>query len=247
MAFKLTPAQWQGIHAYQAREMELLASNAEFAQCAAQKNHYSRIGEWITLDRGKRVLELGCGPGRYVALLANLGFDVVGADPCPAANFPTWKLIASHQEVEFRDRVCAEDLPFEDNSFDQIACLGALLYFSDPSRALSEMRRVLKPGGRLIMRTVNRHNLYRLMTGKNIDPAASNAYTAQELKQLLAESGFLMDRLFRYGFYPPLFTGMWWRLVNGVIPIRVQGFLSFLTPPSVRVNLTAFCSAPNDA
>lgn len=243
MGFDLSPRQWQEIHEFQAREMKALVSDAQFAREAAMSDHYSRIGAWITPEHGKRVLELGCGPGRYVALLANLGFDVVGADPCAAASLPTWDMIKAHRNVEFLEHVYAEDLPFEDGSFDQLACLGALLYFNDPAKALAEMRRVLKPGGRMIVRTVNRHNLYRLVTGRNLDPSAPNAYTMSELVEVLQRGGFTVHERFSYGFYPPFFRARWWHLVNGVMSRRSQDMWSTLTPSAFRVNLVAFCSA----
>jgi SAM-dependent methyltransferase len=243
VSFKLDPSEWEQIRSFQAREIELLASTTEFARCCAMKDHYARIGAWIRPEFGRRVLEIGCGPGRYVALLASLGFDVVGVDCCAAAAFPSWQTIEGYRKVEFRELVFAENLPFATASFDQITCLSALLYFTEPLKALSEIRRVLKPGGRMLVRNVNRRNLYRLATGKNIDPVGSNVYTMKELKALLSEAGFVVHKGFAYGFYPPLFIAKWWHLVNGIISTEAQGTISAITPPPFRVNLVAFCSA----
>ena len=115
----------------QRREIERLASDRSFAEERGRLVEYAKIGEWLTPHRG-RVLELGCGPGRFVALLASLGFDVVGVDPLA---FPDWERLRVLPNVELRDGVAAEALPFEDASFDHVACLGALLYFEDPATA----------------------------------------------------------------------------------------------------------------
>jgi ubiquinone/menaquinone biosynthesis C-methylase UbiE len=242
MSFQLTQKQWEDIYSYQAKEIEMLATDAEFARRASLLDHYSRIGEWLVPELGRRVLELGCGPGRYVAMLASLDFDPIGVDP---VSYVTWKTIKRSREVEFRDGISAESLPFPDSSFDHVACIAALLYFDDPIRSLAEIRRVLRPEGRLVMRSVSRWNLYRLINGKNIDPVARNHYTMGELVRLLSDAGFAVQRTFSYGFYPPFFSGRWWHLMNGGISIETQAAISALTPPPLRSNLVAFCAAPS--
>jgi SAM-dependent methyltransferase len=239
----LSPEQWEAVRAFQAKEIESLATDDEFARRASLTSHYSRIGEWLSPGLKGRVLEAGCGPGRYVALLSKLGFSVVGIDPFP--KFPTWKLIKSHCQVEFHDGVFSESLPFPDGSFDHVACMAALLYFRDPDRALAEFRRVLKPGGRLVMRSVNRRNLYRIVRGRHLDPAARNHYTMRELVGLLSDAGFIVHKSFSYGFYPPYLEAWWWYLVNGIISTDVQAAMSLLTPPPLRMSLTLFCTAPS--
>src|SRR4051812_14482509 len=58
----------------------------------------------------------------------------------------------------------AESLPFEDRSFDAVFTAGGLNYFSDPEAALLEMKRVARPGARLVAADEN-HDLYRLAPG----------------------------------------------------------------------------------
>jgi len=159
-----------------------------------------------------------------------------------SSDFPSWDVIRSKTTAELRGGVYAEDLPFDDQAFDHVACLGALLYFQDVDKALDEVKRVLKPGGRLYMRTVNRTNLYWLAHRKPIDPASTNHYTEHELTQLLERAGFSVERSFSYGFYPPALGMWWWRLVNGILPIGFQEVLSLLTPRSWRVNVVAFAT-----
>ncbi len=231
------------IQTFQRTEIVRLAqASSAVAEKVALRSHYTCIGQWLPSKLGGRVLELGCGPGRYVALLAAMGYDVVGADPL---SFPTWEDIRGHQQVEFQQGIRAEALPYADASFDHVACLGALLYFDNPDQALTEVRRVIKPGGRLFVRTVNRHNLVRLLRGRNIDPAAKNYYTESELAELLRRHGFLVNRTFSYGFYPPFAPMFWWYLVNGKIPVRAQEWLSNSIPPRYRVNIAAEAWLPS--
>jgi SAM-dependent methyltransferase len=235
-------SRWRAINAFQRDEILGLAKmEADAVQAAALRPHYTGIGDWLPRGKGGRVLELGCGPGRYVALLAGLGYDVVGVDPIA---FPLWDEIKSHHNVEFMDNVSAESLPFADAFFDHIACVSALLYFSDAERALSEMRRVLKPGGRLYVRTVNSRNLTRRWRRTNIDPDAQNYFDKEELTTFLVKGGFEVKRIFTYGFFLPIWTDFWWYLCNGPISISMQERLSTLTPEEMRVTVVAYAQLP---
>ena len=98
----------------------------------------------------------------------------VSGDWSRSIRFPLKLAIFLRQETsaELIESVFAEHLPFPDQYFDHAVCLGALLYFKDPRQALLEMRRVLKPGGRVVLRTVNKENLYTLWTRRKLDPAS---------------------------------------------------------------------------
>lgn len=207
------------------------------ARQLAGMDHYSRIGKWEGSAPGKRVLELGCGPGRYAAMLASLGCNVVGVDPVA---YPEWDIIKAHKPVELIANVFAENIPFPNDYFDSVACLGALLYFEDPFKSFSEIQRVLKPGGDLIVRTVNRGNLHYRFWRRDIDPATKNTYTQKTLNSFLNDNGFNVLDSYSYGFYPPFFSMYWWYLVNGILSLPMQKKLSDLLPSIYRVNLVTF-------
>jgi ubiquinone/menaquinone biosynthesis C-methylase UbiE len=235
--FELSARQTKNIHDFQKNEIERLASDRQFALDCSKMEHFSKIGDWIPFDRTGRVLELGCGPGRYAAMLASIGHDVVGVDPLP---YDTWDVIRRHRQLELKSDVFAESLPYADASFDYVACMGALLYFKDASKAIAEIRRVLKSGGRLIVRNINRRNLYRLVRGRNIDLATNNAYTANDLSEFLSRNGFAVRQLFTHGFYSPVFSMQYWYLLNGVLSIDAQQRISNLIPRSMRTTVTVF-------
>jgi SAM-dependent methyltransferase len=101
--------------------------------------------------RGSRVLDVGCGEGRFCRKLYDLGAHTVGLDP-------TVGLLelarARHPEGEYVEGV-AESLPFEDSSFDIVVSYVTLLDMPDYRRAIAEMVRVLRPGGKLIAANLN--------------------------------------------------------------------------------------------
>ena len=98
--------------------------------------------------RGERVLDIGCGTGRlgdYVASLVVPGGKVTGIDPLPLRID-----IAARKNPAFEASVGrAEDLsPFADRSFDVAYMNSVFHWVEDKARALAEVRRVLKAGGR---------------------------------------------------------------------------------------------------
>jgi len=134
------------------------------------------------------------------------------------------------------DKVFAEFLPFSDHSFDHAVCIGALLYFMDPEKALREIHRVTKPGGVVVVRSVNTHNYYTRRTGKPIDPASKNLYELSELIDLIQRSGFTVTQAYQYGFWPPITPNLWWYIFRVWLPIPLQNFLSKVTQPSQRLH-----------
>jgi SAM-dependent methyltransferase len=96
---------------------------------------------------GRRVLDLATGPGVVAAAAAERGASVVGVDLSPV-------MIAlasdGHPHLPFRE-ADAEDLPFDDATFDAVVCNFGLGHFPDPMRAVAECARVLVPGGRLAL------------------------------------------------------------------------------------------------
>ena len=181
-AMTLSARQWERIHANQARELDILVSDPESARRLALSASYGRVGAWLRgpgRRQGART-RMRAGP-EFVALLAQLGCRVVGVDPYGAEALPDWARLGRRcRRRRLRGGVRAESLPFEErNTFDHAACMGALLYFDDPVGALNELHRVVKPGGRLVLRTVNRENLFTALTGRRLDPASKNLYSSR--------------------------------------------------------------------
>ena len=102
-----------------------------------------------TMPPGSKVLDVGCGTGEMAATLAKRGYEVWGVDIAePMVRY------ASHRHESGRFRVGdLEHIPFDDDTFDAVVCLGVIEYLPDDARALSEIRRVLRPGGTAVVST----------------------------------------------------------------------------------------------
>jgi SAM-dependent methyltransferase len=236
---KLKDIMYRQLQQSQDELLRKMLQDKEYARAMGGHELHAELLRWLSPQQHQRILELGCGPGKYVGLLANSGFNVVGVDPF---QFDTWKELENRGNVELRSGVYGESLPFPDHHFDAVVCLSALLYFSDPHRGLEEMKRVLKPSGRLVVRTVNRLNFYTSRTGKRLDPASKQLYSPDELKALVEAHGFQVEHRFTHGFWPPAATDFWWYLQCVWVPHWLQTLLSRLTPPSRRINSTVICS-----
>ena len=157
---------------------------------------------------GSHVLEVAPGPGYFAIELAKLG-------PCQVTG-----LDISHTFVEIARRNAAEagvdidfqhgnaaSMPFDDQSFDFLVCRAAFKNFAQPLRALEEMYRVLKPGGRVLIIDL-RKDASRESVSKAVDAMGlgivntlitkltfrsmllKRAYTKQDFEQFLSQTKF---------------------------------------------------------
>lgn len=94
-----------------------------------------------------RVLDLCCGHGNVTRALMAAGHDTTGADFAPAM----LELARSRTIGGKFEQADAQDLPFDDASFDAVTCSFGLMHVPDQPKALREIRRVLKPDGVFVM------------------------------------------------------------------------------------------------
>ena len=118
--------------------------------------------EKIGFDRyaGKRVLEVGCGTGTDLLQFARGGAQVTGVDLTPRSIEIARKRFEVYQlrgEFALGD---AEQLHFPDDSFDVVYSFGVIHHTPDTERAIREIHRVLKPGGKAVVMVYHRSSLY---------------------------------------------------------------------------------------
>lgn len=183
-----------------------------------------RVAESLSGLAGGEVLDAGCGPAFIAEGLDCNRFGYVGLDISPAMLNGDVERLCGRPRCRFlMGRM--ESIPCRDQSFDVVLCLGALEYVEDKEVALREFRRVLKPGGMLVLSMLNRCSPYRLWqdcfywkilnlkekvaalagygtaAADSSDPWGSVSMTGMyRLRKLLRAQGFLVRDLVYYDF-----------------------------------------------
>jgi SAM-dependent methyltransferase len=140
------------------------------------------------LRAGDRVLDVGCGAGAFSALAAASGASTTGVDVAEAA-LERGRL--AYPGLDFRRVPFDGPLPLEDSSFDLVWASEVIEHVADTAPWLSELRRVLAPGGRLLITTPSHGRLRLVMHGieRYSEPLGDHLhlYTARSLRELLQE------------------------------------------------------------
>jgi ubiquinone/menaquinone biosynthesis C-methylase UbiE len=140
---------------------------------------------------GDRVLDVGCGDGRFTVELTRAGMRAVGVDVAQAALERAREREAG---ADFRLVPIDGRLPFEDGSFEVVWASEVIEHIADTARWLSEVRRVLVPRGRLLVTTPS-HGRMRVALGgveRFSEPLGDHLhlYTRGSLRTLLEEFDF---------------------------------------------------------
>lgn len=137
-------------------EAGLLARRAAYAN-ATGPDAPAMVFDAVAEARPRRFLEVGCGPGELVAQVQ----DELGAE-CVAIDISE-RMVELTRERGVDARIGdVQDLPFPDASFDCVVAAWMLYHVPDIDRALDELVRVLRPGGRLVAVTNHRDHLQEL-------------------------------------------------------------------------------------
>jgi ubiquinone/menaquinone biosynthesis C-methylase UbiE len=154
----------------------------------------------LDAQRGDRVLDVGCGPGFYVKeLLEAVGADgrVVGVDPSADMLAVAASRVEGHTNVELLEGSAIE-LPVAAEAFDRALSVQVLEYVADTAAALRELRRALRPGGRLVVwdvdwATISWHALDRELMRRALeafDRHLAHPSLPQTLTAQLRDAGF---------------------------------------------------------
>jgi ubiquinone/menaquinone biosynthesis C-methylase UbiE len=159
------------------------------------------------------VLDVGSGPGVIGDYVRSLGFRYVGSDISMGMARECGRR-AKADPGRFSAAATADALPFTDSAFDVVTVLGSLEYMEAPDRALAECRRVLRPGGLLVVSLLNKSSLYRLLTRLHQqrrpadDPIPAVQFTRKEAEHALTDVGFGVRSVayFDMELLPPAFA-----------------------------------------
>lgn len=160
-----------------------------------------RVLSCLKLRPGARVLDVACGPGHFLRVAAASGVQVTGIDSSRAM------LCTSAARLGPAARLVAGDavaLPFASGSFDVLNCSGLIEYFPDSRPLLWEFRRVVRPGGTVMVSSTNRRSP-ALALDSIVEATRRNRVLRALVRAvgLPADEVSLRERRFRMTFHAP--------------------------------------------
>ena len=154
-----------------------------------------------------RVLECACGTGLITTAVAGECSELVATDYSEGMLKQTRKKCGSYPNVEIRTADIL-NLPFSDESFDTVIAANVIHLLDDPYKALSELDRVCRPGGKLII------------------PTYVNKDKAKGIDKTIDRAGADFKQDFTYESYRAFFAGAGYtkirtRLIDGRVPCAI--------------------------
>lgn len=171
----------------------------------------SFLKDWAQLDPLYIVLDVACGTGTFerLVVLEQPTQSIIGVDLSEKMLEIAEEKCRDYPNVSFQN-ASVTALPFVDRSFDVVVSASAFHYFENPTAALIEMRRVLKPEGELVILDWCKDDwlcrLYDFVL-KRFDPAYEQCYTQAEFHRFLNGTGFQIQRATRFRI------GLTWELM----------------------------------
>ena len=216
------------------RQAETFSASAAITDKALTERFVVALGE---AGHGS-VLDVACGPGILSAAIAKSARDVVALDLTPQMLTKARQRCSAAglnlNNVAFREGNAAE-LPFADNTFDAVVTRLSVHHFDRPDRVMSEIFRVVRPGGSFVMADVISSEVAAESELQNAieilrDPSHVRMLPGSELTSLVEEAGFAIESQTTWD--KPREFGEWMGIVND--PSRV---------PSLRAVVRALAKA----
>jgi SAM-dependent methyltransferase len=151
-----------------------------------------RLEETIPPGSSREILDVGCGHGFFVKMMADAGWRATGMDASPQAV----EFAAGRLGVDAR-RVSAEEWPFGPRSLDAITAFYVIEHIERPMELLRQARETLRPGGALLLRWPSTAGLlhFARVLGRGIDlfqpPFHLTDFTVEVMERCLRRAGFV--------------------------------------------------------
>lgn len=137
------------------------------------------ICDKFDLNKGLKILDLGCGSGMHASCFTSLGYDVTGLDNIEKIHFDDFKYVNCD--------ISKNKIPFNNNTFDVIFCKSVIEHILYPEEFLNNCMDVLKPGGKIIILTPDWQTQVEVFYD---DPTHIHPYTKSSLHDVIKMNGF---------------------------------------------------------
>jgi LmbE family N-acetylglucosaminyl deacetylase/SAM-dependent methyltransferase len=208
---------------------------------AVQRDFDRRTDEWRSIYRGEtfhdhtisrrmelalalidrlggsgRSLDVGCGAGQLVVEMGRRGYKAHGCDISERMVAESRALLEREGLSARVEQAEAEHLPYPSGNFDWVTALGVIEYLPSPAAGMSELRRVLAPGGRLIVTAPNPYRLAYVLDPVGILRAriarpkvgyGRHYFSPGRLRRLIEFSGLKLVELEAHGLGPLTLAG----------------------------------------
>jgi len=147
--------------------------------------------EWLSIPQGGVALDIGCGPGNVTAALAN----AAGPDGLALGIDLSVPMLVRAVRAKSGPRVGylradAQRLPLRDNTVNAAVSIATLQPIPEPHAALTEITRVLRPGGRLVVAVPTAGRIARFFA-QLLRKAGAHAFGDEEIADMLENLGFV--------------------------------------------------------
>ena len=203
--------------------------------------NYKKLLDYLDAEKGKNLIDIGCGVGVLLKNARDRGLNVFGLDFSIEALKIAKKF--TDADVILGD---AENLPVRDSSFDYVTCIGSLEHFSDMRKALQEMKRILKKDGKLLIIVPNSDFLIykiRKFRGKPVGTGQpkESLMNLRDWKRLIEQNGF---KIIKVKHLRHLWDKSTFVTTEGFKEVLWKMFykvLAFLTPPHLTYEFAFVC------
>jgi LmbE family N-acetylglucosaminyl deacetylase/SAM-dependent methyltransferase len=216
-------------------------SDASESRSAVQRDFDRRTDEWRSIYEGEnfhdrnirrrlelalalidrlggsgRSLDVGCGAGQLLVEMGRRGYEMHGCDISDRMVAESRALLEREGLTARVEQADAEQLPYPSGNFDWVTALGVIEYLPSPAAGMSELRRVLAPGGRLIVTAPNPFRLafladpigvLRARVGRRRAEYRRHYFSPGRLRRLIEFSGLELVELEAHGLGPLTLAG----------------------------------------
>lgn len=205
MKFKFSGSKKDLQNAYNERYQQWETEKIRPLQMKFANRDFQKEAKWI-LDmfkggKNKKLLDLGCGTGKFLEVAIQRGLQVIGFD------ISDYAVEKAKKVVQMADLLVsdAENLPFSDNCFDYVVCYAALEHIPNQEKAIREMSRILAGGGRAVVLVPNKFSVGNIFlvykTGEEQAQAGQEfsevLHTKAEWQRKLERSGLRVVKTFK--------------------------------------------------